>query len=117
MLLYLLPKREFYKNMKFKHIDTRAQVRPRTAVVAISLRTQGGSRELEQSEPRQGQICWQQRRSSSDQLWDGRPGGFELLVQQQAEAAACPLIHHSVSRKVVKNNPKAILETDEMTSE
>lgn len=28
VLLYLLPKREFYKNMKFKYTDTQAQVRP-----------------------------------------------------------------------------------------
>lgn len=28
VLLYLLPKREFYKNMKFKHTDAHAQVRP-----------------------------------------------------------------------------------------
>lgn len=27
VLLYLLPKREFYKNMKFKYTDTHAQVR------------------------------------------------------------------------------------------
>lgn len=27
VLLYLLPKREFYKNMKFKYTDTQTQVR------------------------------------------------------------------------------------------
>lgn len=27
VLLYLLPKREFYKNMKFKYTDTQSQVR------------------------------------------------------------------------------------------
>lgn len=66
VLLYLLPKREFYKNMKFKYTDTHAQVRPCSRFVAISPRTQGGGRECKEWEPRQGQICYQQRRFSSD---------------------------------------------------
>lgn len=38
VLLYLLPKREFYKNMKFKYTDTQAQV-SYTLVVNIILHT------------------------------------------------------------------------------
>uniref|UniRef100_A0A671TRF9 P2X purinoceptor n=1 Tax=Sparus aurata TaxID=8175 RepID=A0A671TRF9_SPAAU len=36
VLLYLLPKREFYKNMKFKYTDTQAQV---SSTIAYELRT------------------------------------------------------------------------------
>lgn len=45
VLLYLLPKREFYKNMKFKYTDTQVQVRP-SKMSLCSLWTAEGSREV-----------------------------------------------------------------------
>lgn len=119
VLLYLLPKREFYKNMKFKYTDsnTHAQVRPCTAALLQYHCKHGGG---------QQRVWGVSAKAGTDLLSQIRPAlvpcGLGLHVQQQAEAtAACLFAQHpsnrSVSRKVVQNCHEAVLETDEITSE
>lgn len=107
VLLYLLPKREFYKNMKFKYTDTHAQVRPAEWISCNITASTGGQQRVWGVRAKAGTHLLSagvDLHQSSFASCDGRPGGFELQAQQQAEAAAaCLFTQHSSNRSASFN--------------